>query len=247
MSKKFDRCVKSVRKTVKARKGSNKESAAIAICTTTLLHPRGRTLKRYRKGKLVTQTRRKIRGGGVTQADIEIFKVIAEEIKKALAQRPNEIDIPEDAEEQDKLFETWEREGYSLPLTLKLPKTISTKAANKTMETIPNFKTLMPFTENRDGQPEWAGRAIVGLLIHNYIKNNVIPNGPDKPTGFLETAKGKVGSLFSAAQKAANARIERFKDQFRPETAEQAARSAEEDKEAARIGENLGTAWTVLK
>ena len=63
ISKKFDRCVKSVRKTVKARKGSNKESAAIAICTTTLLHPRGRTLKRYRKGKLVTQKKRKMRGG----------------------------------------------------------------------------------------------------------------------------------------------------------------------------------------
>ena len=61
MSKKFDRCVKSVRKTVKARKGSNKESAAIAICTTTLLHPRGRTLKTYNKGRLITQKKR--RGG----------------------------------------------------------------------------------------------------------------------------------------------------------------------------------------
>lgn len=52
---KFDHCVKAVRKTVKARKGSNKESAAIAICTKTVLHPRGRTLKRYRKGRLLTQ------------------------------------------------------------------------------------------------------------------------------------------------------------------------------------------------
>jgi hypothetical protein len=52
---KFDRCVKKVRKTVKARKGSSKESAAIAICTTSVLHPRGRTLKRYRKGRLTTQ------------------------------------------------------------------------------------------------------------------------------------------------------------------------------------------------
>lgn len=56
----FSRCVKSVRKTVKARKGSNKESAAIAICTTSVLHRRGRTLKRYRKGRLVTQ--KKFRG-----------------------------------------------------------------------------------------------------------------------------------------------------------------------------------------
>lgn len=60
---KFDRCVKSVRKTVRARKGSNADSAAIAICTKTVLHPRGKTLKRYRKGRLTTQ-RRKLRGGG---------------------------------------------------------------------------------------------------------------------------------------------------------------------------------------
>lgn len=55
---KFDRCVKTVRKTVKARKGSNKESAAIAICVTSVLHPKGKTLKRYRKGRLVTQRRK---------------------------------------------------------------------------------------------------------------------------------------------------------------------------------------------
>ena len=57
-AKRFGSCVKAVRKTVKARKGSSKESAAIAICTTTLLHPRGRTIKRYRKGRLLTQRRR---------------------------------------------------------------------------------------------------------------------------------------------------------------------------------------------
>ncbi len=55
LSGKFDRCVKSVRKTIKARKGSTKESAAIAICTTSVLQTRGRTLRRYRKGKLRTQ------------------------------------------------------------------------------------------------------------------------------------------------------------------------------------------------
>lgn len=55
MRKAFDRCVKSVRKTVKARKGSTKESAAIAICTKSVLQTRGRTLKRYRKGHLKTQ------------------------------------------------------------------------------------------------------------------------------------------------------------------------------------------------
>ena len=52
---KFNRCVKSVRKTVKPRKGSTKESAAIGICVTSVLHPRGRTLKRYRKRRLLTQ------------------------------------------------------------------------------------------------------------------------------------------------------------------------------------------------
>lgn len=57
-TKRFGSCVKAVRKTVKARKGSSQESAAIAICTTTLLHPRGRTIKRYRKGRLLTQKRR---------------------------------------------------------------------------------------------------------------------------------------------------------------------------------------------
>lgn len=51
ISKKFDTCVKSVR----ARKGSNKESAAIAICTTSVLQKRGRTMRKYRKGRLQTQ------------------------------------------------------------------------------------------------------------------------------------------------------------------------------------------------
>lgn len=57
----FNRCVKSVRKTVRARKGSTRESAAIAICTKSVLQTRGKTLKRYRKGRLVTQ--KKFRGG----------------------------------------------------------------------------------------------------------------------------------------------------------------------------------------
>ena len=56
--KKFNKCVKSVRKSVKARPGSNKESAAIAICTKSVLQTRGRTMKRYRKGRLVTQKKK---------------------------------------------------------------------------------------------------------------------------------------------------------------------------------------------
>jgi len=55
-TRKFARCVKKVRKTVKAR---NPESAAIAICTKTILFPRGRTIKRFKmingKPKLITQ------------------------------------------------------------------------------------------------------------------------------------------------------------------------------------------------
>lgn len=62
MSSKFNRCVKSVKKTVRARKGSNKESAAIAICTKSVLQKRGRTIKSYTRKRLITQ--KKFRGGG---------------------------------------------------------------------------------------------------------------------------------------------------------------------------------------
>ena len=60
---KFCKCVKGVRRTVKLNKknAQSKEGAAIAICTRTILFPRGRTLKKLRcgkKGKLVTQKRK---------------------------------------------------------------------------------------------------------------------------------------------------------------------------------------------
>ncbi len=55
---KFSRCVKAVRKTIRPRKGSNKESAAIAICTKTVLYPKGKTIKRYSKKRLTTQRRK---------------------------------------------------------------------------------------------------------------------------------------------------------------------------------------------
>ena len=61
LGSKFNRCVKSVKKTVRARKGSTKESAAIAICTKSVLHTRGRTMKRYTRKRLITQ--KKFRGG----------------------------------------------------------------------------------------------------------------------------------------------------------------------------------------
>ena len=54
----FERCVKKVKKSVRPRTGSTKESAAIGICTKSVLFPRGRTMKRYRKGHLKTQKRR---------------------------------------------------------------------------------------------------------------------------------------------------------------------------------------------
>jgi hypothetical protein len=58
MTAKFNKCVKSVRKTVRARKGSTKESAAIAICTASVLQKRGRTMKRYTRKRLITQKKK---------------------------------------------------------------------------------------------------------------------------------------------------------------------------------------------
>ena len=57
-AKRFCKCIKAVRKTVRVRPGSNRESAALAICTKTILQSRGRTLKKFscKKGaKLMTQ------------------------------------------------------------------------------------------------------------------------------------------------------------------------------------------------
>lgn len=48
---KFCRCIKAVRKTIKARPGSTKESGAIAVCNKSILGKKGRTLKKFRCGK----------------------------------------------------------------------------------------------------------------------------------------------------------------------------------------------------
>jgi hypothetical protein len=48
---KFERCVKKVKK-------SMDESAAIAICTKSVLWKRGLTLKKYKKGRVFTQKRK---------------------------------------------------------------------------------------------------------------------------------------------------------------------------------------------
>ncbi len=52
----FCGCIKKVRKSVTLRKGSGrgpaaKESAAIAICTKSVLQTRGRTLRKFTCGK----------------------------------------------------------------------------------------------------------------------------------------------------------------------------------------------------
>jgi len=47
----FCRCIGSVRKTIRPRKKQSKESAAIAVCVSSLLHKRGRTVKQFRCNK----------------------------------------------------------------------------------------------------------------------------------------------------------------------------------------------------
>ena len=58
---KFCRCIKQVRKTIRPRKGSTAEQAAIGVCVKSVLHPRGRTVKRFKCGRpsrLVTQKKK---------------------------------------------------------------------------------------------------------------------------------------------------------------------------------------------
>ena len=64
-TRKFCRCIKAVRKTIKARQGSTKEKGAIAICVKSVLQTKGRTLKKFqcRKPARVT-TQKKLKGGG---------------------------------------------------------------------------------------------------------------------------------------------------------------------------------------
>jgi ankyrin repeat protein len=61
LAKKYCGCIKKVRRTVKAKTGKtpqNREGAAIAICTKTLLQSRGRTLRKFtcKKGKANLKT-----------------------------------------------------------------------------------------------------------------------------------------------------------------------------------------------
>lgn len=60
-TKRFCKCIKAVRKTIKARKGSTKEKAAIATCVKSVLHSRKRTLKRFKCGRKARVTTQRMR------------------------------------------------------------------------------------------------------------------------------------------------------------------------------------------
>ena len=56
----FCHCIESVRRTVKPRNNSTRTGAAIAICTKSVLHSRGKTFKRFKcSGKRKTLITRK--------------------------------------------------------------------------------------------------------------------------------------------------------------------------------------------
>jgi hypothetical protein len=59
LTKKFCSCIKKVRNYIKPRRGS-KESAAIGICTKSVIQTKGKTLRKFkcRNGKLFTQKKK---------------------------------------------------------------------------------------------------------------------------------------------------------------------------------------------
>ena len=60
LMKDFCRCIKKVRSYIKPIKGSP-ESAAIAVCTKSVLQTKGKTLRKFscRNGKLFTQKKKR--------------------------------------------------------------------------------------------------------------------------------------------------------------------------------------------
>jgi hypothetical protein len=79
---KFCGCIKSVRKTIKARKGKGSltrrtEQGAIAVCVKSVLQTRGRTLKKFRCGKNGYLKTQKLRKGG---AHGEIWASISQDV-----------------------------------------------------------------------------------------------------------------------------------------------------------------------
>lgn len=72
-AKKLCKCIKSVRKTIKARPGISKEKGAIAICVKSIVQTKRRTLKKFKCGKkprLVTQKRKRVGGATTVPNDI---------------------------------------------------------------------------------------------------------------------------------------------------------------------------------
>lgn len=67
----FCRCIKKVRKTIKLRPGvkktsAAKEAAAIAVCVTSVLQTKGKTLKRFGCGKKqLLKTQKLLKGGAM--------------------------------------------------------------------------------------------------------------------------------------------------------------------------------------
>ena len=59
IGKRFCKCIKSVRKTIKARNNSTKEQGAIAVCVKSVLQSKGKTLRKFnckgRKPKVTSQ------------------------------------------------------------------------------------------------------------------------------------------------------------------------------------------------
>ena len=57
LTKDFCKCIKSVRRSIKPRKGQLKEQAAIAVCVKSVLGSRNMTLRKFscKKKKLTTR------------------------------------------------------------------------------------------------------------------------------------------------------------------------------------------------
>ena len=72
-AKKLCKCIKSVRKTIKARPGVSKEKGAIAICVKSVVQKKRSTLKKFKCGKkpsLITQRRKKVGGATPVPDDV---------------------------------------------------------------------------------------------------------------------------------------------------------------------------------
>lgn len=89
---KFCRCIKSVRKTIKARKGSTAEQGAIAVCVKSVLQTRGKTIKQFSCGKKPRLVTQRMRGGVAPSPWIHVKNTLisATEAMKARPERKAE-------------------------------------------------------------------------------------------------------------------------------------------------------------